>query len=48
MFGYIRPILAKWGGLTLLFAIVRAVSPAVWLNPMYRKEMVQYGYMLRL
>ncbi len=48
MLAYTRSILLKWGGLTLLFAIVMAVSPAFWLRLMYGPEMVQYGYILRL
>jgi len=48
MLGYTRSILVKWGGLTLLFAIVMATSPAFWLRLMYGPEMVQYGYILRL
>jgi O-antigen/teichoic acid export membrane protein len=48
MLGYTRSILVKWGGLTLLFAIVMAVSPGFWLRLMYGPEMVQYGYILRL
>jgi O-antigen/teichoic acid export membrane protein len=48
MLGYTRSILVKWGGLTLLFAIVMAASPAFWLRLMYGPEMLQYGYILRL
>lgn len=48
MLGYTRSILMKWGGLTLLFAIVIAVAPAFWLRLLYGPEMVQYGYVLRL
>jgi O-antigen/teichoic acid export membrane protein len=40
--------LLKWGGLTLLFAIVMAVAPGFWLRLMYGPQMVQYGYILRL
>ncbi len=48
MLAYTRSILLKWGGLTLLFAIVMAISPAFWLRLMYGPEMAQYGYILRL
>jgi O-antigen/teichoic acid export membrane protein len=48
MLGYTRSILMKWGGLTLLFAIVIAASPAFWLRLLYGPEMAQYGYVLRL
>jgi O-antigen/teichoic acid export membrane protein len=48
MLAYIRSILVKWGGLTLLFAIIMAVSPGFWLKLIYGAEMVQYGYILRL
>lgn len=48
MLAYTRSTLLKWGGLTLLFAIVIAVSPGFWLRIMYGPQMVQYGYILRL
>jgi O-antigen/teichoic acid export membrane protein len=48
MLAYIRSILLKWGGLTLLFAIIMAAAPGFWLRLMYGPEMVQYGYILRL
>jgi O-antigen/teichoic acid export membrane protein len=48
MLAYTRSILLKWGGLTLLFAIVMAIAPGFWLRLMYGPEMVQYGYILRL
>jgi O-antigen/teichoic acid export membrane protein len=48
MLAYIRSILMKWGGLTLLFAIVMGVAPGFWLRMTYGPEMVQYGYILRL
>ena len=48
MLSYTRSILVRWGGLTLLFAIVIAVAPAFWLRMTYGPEMVQYGYILRL
>ncbi len=48
MLAYTRSILLKWGGLTLLFAIVMAVAPGFWLRLMYGSQMVQYGYILRL
>jgi O-antigen/teichoic acid export membrane protein len=48
MLAYTRSILVKWGGLTLLFAIVMAAAPGFWLRLIYGPEMVQYGYILRL
>jgi O-antigen/teichoic acid export membrane protein len=48
MLAYTRSILLKWGGLTLLFAIVMAAAPGFWLKLIYSSEMVQYGYILRL
>jgi O-antigen/teichoic acid export membrane protein len=48
MLAYIRSILLKWGGLTLLFAIVIAVAPGLWLGLIYGPQMSQYGYILRL
>ena len=48
MLAYTRSILMKWGGLTLLFAIVMAAAPGFWLRLIYSPEMVQYGYILRL
>jgi O-antigen/teichoic acid export membrane protein len=48
MLAYIRSILVKWGGLTLLFAAIMAVAPGFWLRLIYGPEMVQYGYVLRL
>jgi O-antigen/teichoic acid export membrane protein len=48
MLAYTRSILLKWGGLTLLFAIVMAVAPGFWLRLMYGPQMAQYGYILRL
>jgi O-antigen/teichoic acid export membrane protein len=48
MLAYTRSIILKWGGLTLLFAILMAVAPAFWLRLMYGPEMAQYGYILRL
>jgi O-antigen/teichoic acid export membrane protein len=48
MLVYTRSILLKWGGLTLLFAIVMAVAPSFWLGLIYGPQMVQYGYILRL
>jgi O-antigen/teichoic acid export membrane protein len=47
MLAYIRSILLRWGGLTLLFAIVMAVAPGFWLRLIYTSEMAQYGYILR-
>jgi O-antigen/teichoic acid export membrane protein len=48
MLAYTRSILVKWGGLTLLFAIVISVSPGFWLRMAYGQEAAQYGYVLRL
>jgi O-antigen/teichoic acid export membrane protein len=48
MLAYTRSILLKWGGLTLLFALVMAAAPAFWLRLIYTPEMAQYGYILRL
>jgi O-antigen/teichoic acid export membrane protein len=48
MLAYTRSILFRWGGLTLLFAIVMAAAPAFWLRLTNGPEMVQYGYVLRL
>jgi O-antigen/teichoic acid export membrane protein len=48
MLAYTRSIVFKWGGLTLLFALVMATVPGFWLRLFYGPEMVQYGYVLRL
>lgn len=48
MLGYTRSILLKWGGLTLLFAIVMAAAPGFWLKLAYGSEMSHYGYILQL
>lgn len=48
MLAYTRSILMKWGGLTLLFALVMAAAPGFWLRLLYGQQMVQYGYILRL
>ncbi len=48
MLAYTRSILVKWGGLTLVFAIVMAAAPGFWLRLIYGPEMAQYGYILRL
>jgi O-antigen/teichoic acid export membrane protein len=48
MLAYTRSIIAKWGGLTLLFALVMAAAPGLWLRLIYGPEMAQYGYVLRL
>lgn len=47
MLAYLRSILLRWGGLTLLFAIVMAAAPGFWLRLLYGPGMVQYGYILR-
>jgi O-antigen/teichoic acid export membrane protein len=48
MLAYTRSILLKWGGLTLLFALVMAAAPGLWLRLIYGPQMYQYGYILRL
>jgi O-antigen/teichoic acid export membrane protein len=48
MLAYTRSILVKWGGITLIFAIVMAAAPGFWLRLLYGSQMVQYGYVLRL
>ena len=48
MLAYTRSVLARWGGLTLVFAIVMASAPGFWLRLIYGPDMVQYGYILRL
>lgn len=48
MLAYTRSILLKWGGLTLLFALLMAAAPGFWLRLIYSPEMAQYGYILRL
>jgi O-antigen/teichoic acid export membrane protein len=48
MLAYTRSMLIKWGGLTLLFAIIMGVAPGFWLRLVYGPQMVQYGYVLRL
>jgi O-antigen/teichoic acid export membrane protein len=48
MLAYTRSVLLKWGGLTLLFAIVMASAPGLWLRLVYGPGMAHYGYILRL
>jgi O-antigen/teichoic acid export membrane protein len=48
MLAYTRSVLIKWGGLTLLFALLMAAAPGFWLHLTYGPEMAQYGYILRL
>jgi O-antigen/teichoic acid export membrane protein len=48
MLAYTRSMLIRWGGLTLLFALLMAAAPAFWLKLIYTPEMAQYGYILRL
>ncbi len=48
MLAYTRSILVKWGGLTLLFALIMGAAPAFWLRLLYGPQMAQYGYILRL
>lgn len=48
MLAYTRSILFKWGGLTLLFAVVMAVAPGFWLKLVYGPQLVQHGNVLRL
>jgi O-antigen/teichoic acid export membrane protein len=47
MLAYLRLVLLKWGGLTLLFALVMAAASGFWLRLFYGPEMVPYGYILR-
>jgi O-antigen/teichoic acid export membrane protein len=48
MIAYIRSILLRWGGLTMIYACIIAAAPGFWLRLIYGPEMVQYGYILRL
>jgi O-antigen/teichoic acid export membrane protein len=48
MLAYTRSILAKWGGLTLVFALAAGVAPDYWLHLIYGAQMAHYGYILRL
>lgn len=48
MLAYIRSILVKWGGLTLLYAAIMGTAPALWLRLVYGPQMAQYGSILRL
>jgi O-antigen/teichoic acid export membrane protein len=48
MLAYARSVLIKWGGLTLLFALIMGAVPGFWLRLMYGPELAQYGYILRL
>jgi len=48
MLAYTRSILLKWGGLTLLFALIMGAAPGLWLRLVYGPQMVQYSYILRL
>jgi O-antigen/teichoic acid export membrane protein len=48
MLAYVRSILFKWGGLTLVFALLMGSAPSFWLRLVYGPEMAQYGYVLRL
>ena len=48
MLAYTRSILVRWGGLTLLFAVIIAAAPSFWLRLAYGQEMAQYGYVVRL
>jgi O-antigen/teichoic acid export membrane protein len=48
MLAYTRSILLKWGGLTLLFAILVGAAPGLWLRLIYGPQIAQYGYILRL
>jgi O-antigen/teichoic acid export membrane protein len=47
MLAYTRSMLVKWGGLTLIFAIIVSISPGFWLRLLYGPQMAQYGYILR-
>jgi O-antigen/teichoic acid export membrane protein len=48
MLAYTRSVLLRWGGLTLLFALVMAAAPGLWLGLIYGPAMAHYGYILRL
>jgi O-antigen/teichoic acid export membrane protein len=48
MLAYTRSVLIKWGGLTMLFAVVIAAAPGFWLKLIYGPEMSHYGYVLQL
>jgi len=48
MLAYTKSILFKWGGITLLFAVIIAAASGFWLRLVYGPDMVQYGYILRL
>ena len=48
MLAYVRSVLFKWGGLTLVFALVMGAAPSFWLRLIYGPQMAQYGYVLRL
>jgi len=48
MLAYIRSILLRWGGLTMIYACIIAAAPGFWLRLFYGPEMVQYGYILQL
>jgi O-antigen/teichoic acid export membrane protein len=48
MLAYTWSILLRWGGITLLYAIVMAAAPDFWMRLFYGPQMVQYGYILRL
>lgn len=48
MLTYTRSILAKWGGLTLVFALAAGAAPDFWLRLIYGAQMAHYGYILRL
>lgn len=48
MLAYTRSIIVRWGGLTLLFAVILSLVPGFWLRLAYGPQMVQYGSVLRL
>jgi O-antigen/teichoic acid export membrane protein len=48
MLSYTKSILVKWGGLTLLFALMIGLAPGFWLRLVYGSGLGQYGYVLRL
>jgi O-antigen/teichoic acid export membrane protein len=48
MLAYTGSMVVKWGGLTLLFAVIVAARPGLWLRLLYGTQMVQYGNILRL
>lgn len=48
MLAYTRSTLVKWGGLTLVYAVIMGAAPMLWLRLFYGSQMAEYGYVLRL